>query len=340
MRSRQCPAALRTVGQSRGESKGCDGVMHIYLHASSSSTLSNPGRSTIAFWPNVTPRNASSQRYAFNVRSGSSPCGTPVAWSVVVMTQRVQGFTIRSRICSLSSAPIASSAYGAAAVQQHVRPEAVDRQRRRQARIQVIERCARQHQHRVAVGKCTGASESLRPRGVRGSRTGIVETHESYVASQVLAEPARGSMSLVAGQHAITPDGDFGRNAIARSLQRHGQLRQSGRGELEVVLDQCRADQGQARLFTLREEAAVGRHHHPLAVVLQPAWRQPRLRDGNAATRLDGVDVERGDRDHAPQDTGTAIGFMSWIATTGPGAGRGVPWRQLASGNGAGRPTW
>jgi len=97
----------------------------------------------------------------------------------------------------------------------------------------------------------------------------------------------------------IAPDGDLDGRCASRSPQRQGQPGQVRRREFKVIVVQCRADQRQPRRFALRQETAVARHHHPFAIVLQPARRQPCLRQRNAATGLDGINEERGDRDHA-----------------------------------------
>ena len=68
-----------------------------------------PGPSCTTFCPNIT--SPPCFRYVAKVRSGSLP-RSPVAWSVVVTTQRPHGFTTRMGMSLTSIRCQSSSAYG------------------------------------------------------------------------------------------------------------------------------------------------------------------------------------------------------------------------------------
>jgi hypothetical protein len=86
-----------------------------------------------------------------------------------------------------------------------------------------------------------------------------------------------------------------------RAWHRIGQIDSAGgrRGESEATIDNARVDQRETRLFALSDELAVAIDDHPLAVA--DAVRRKsgdvdvRAREVDAATALDGINVERAD---------------------------------------------
>jgi hypothetical protein len=76
----------------------------------------------------------------------------------------------------------------------------------------------------------------------------------------------------------------------------------AGRAQDHVVVPQLRLDQRHARQLALREEMALGVHHHPGAVELQPGLGQQHILHLHAGAGFHRIHIEA--RDHRAQVEG------------------------------------
>jgi len=125
-----------------------------------------------------------------------------------------------------------------------------------------------------------------------------VEAQDPMRNAEERRQPLRRRISGVEAANVAVPYDDVAR---FRAWNRIGQIDNAGgrRGQSEATVDNARLDQRETRLFALSDEFAVAIDDHPLTVA-DTARRKSRdvnvrAREVDAATALDGINVERAD---------------------------------------------
>ena len=118
--------------------------------------------------------------------------------------------------------------------------------------------------------------------------------HEAQRVAEKFAQPLRGSVAAVVGDHRVFPDRDFARTEVSGERHRHGAV--AGGRQRERPASEGSFDQRHARVRALREEFAVsGVHDEEATVADESVVIEFGGLHAEAAAGFDGVEVEGGE---------------------------------------------
>jgi hypothetical protein len=181
-----------------------------------------------------------------------------------------------------------------------VRPEAVHGQGLIEATIQLIERGLRDQQPRIGIGELVQRLGASGPLGIARALVALVEPHQARRFAEVLGQPARGLLTRIERRRFVAPDRDFhfGSGQVQRQAQLAALIGYMGLAKHQLIRSQRGFDLRQLRALALREKPAFGGHDQPFAIVRETSRSDARLRQRDAAARLDRIDVEPRDLNH------------------------------------------